>query len=189
MQEPEADEPHAPPERDHAENRVVVKFYWQQRGSPTNPSKWKGRHGLISWIRNKMGASDAPSMQACERTLVRLAEDEIVEHLRRTSLWSTRAASCPTSARSTLAAACGSAPPPLRPALRLRRLGSRRIYEPSPVVRTVADARNNVLRTEAKSMLLGVWGSGPRLTTVCGVDCKHLNRTAPYANSMLYCNT
>ena len=33
---------------------------------------------------------------------------------------------------------------------------TRRIYEPSPVVRTVADARNNVLRTEAKSMLLGV---------------------------------
>lgn len=60
---------------DHGENRIVVKFFWQQLGSPADPDEWKGRDGVISVIRRRMGKG-APSARACERTLLRLVEDE-----------------------------------------------------------------------------------------------------------------
>ena len=42
---------------------------------PKDPDSWKGRNGVISFIRQKMGA-DAPKMESCRLTLQRLAEDE-----------------------------------------------------------------------------------------------------------------
>lgn len=71
--EPE-EECSALPERDEAENRVVVKFFWKQLGCPPK-DEWKARHGVISLIRRRMGAG-APTPRTLERTLERLAEDE-----------------------------------------------------------------------------------------------------------------
>ena len=58
-----------------AENRVVVKFFWRQLGSPTDPEEWKDRNGVISVIRRRMGA-DAPAPRTVKRTLLRLVADE-----------------------------------------------------------------------------------------------------------------
>jgi len=63
------------PERDYAENRMVVKFFWKQLGSPPDAAEWKGYHGVISLIRRRMGAG-APGIRTVERTLMRLVEDE-----------------------------------------------------------------------------------------------------------------
>mmetsp|Transcript_28462 Transcript_28462/g.77057 ORF Transcript_28462/g.77057 Transcript_28462/m.77057 type:complete len:274 (+) Transcript_28462:136-957(+) len=71
-EEPEED---AAAERDDAVNRVVVKYWWMRFGKPKDPDSWKGRNGVISFIRQKMGA-DAPKMESCRLTLQRLAEDE-----------------------------------------------------------------------------------------------------------------
>ena len=72
-QEPEAEDEDKPA-RDEAENRVVVKFFWNQLGRPPK-DEWKNRHGVISLIRRRMGAG-APTVRTVERTLERLVEDE-----------------------------------------------------------------------------------------------------------------
>ena len=61
-------------ERDEYENRVVIKFFWKQLGSPTDPEEWKQRDGVISVIRRRMGKG-APVPRTVERTLQRLVED------------------------------------------------------------------------------------------------------------------
>ena len=72
--EPDAEDGDAPP-RDEADNRVVVKFFWRQLGSPADEEDWKHRHGTIALIRQRMGAG-APTPRTVERTLRRLVEDE-----------------------------------------------------------------------------------------------------------------
>mmetsp|Transcript_16275 Transcript_16275/g.41838 ORF Transcript_16275/g.41838 Transcript_16275/m.41838 type:complete len:134 (-) Transcript_16275:42-443(-) len=57
-----------PPERDEAENRVLVKFLWKRCGSPTEEAEWHGRNGAISLIRRWMGKS-APAPRTVERVL------------------------------------------------------------------------------------------------------------------------
>ena len=68
MEEPEV-------ARDEAENRIVIKYFWKQLGSPTDPEEWKERDGVIGVIRRRMGKG-APTPRTVERTLKRLAEDE-----------------------------------------------------------------------------------------------------------------
>ena len=78
--------------RDDATNRVVVKFFWNQLGKPTDPETWHGKGGVISLIRRRMGAG-APSVHACKRTLERLAEDENDDVSRRLETYSVRSIS------------------------------------------------------------------------------------------------
>ena len=73
--EPSEEEDTEQPARDEYENRVVVKFYWKQLGKPVDPDEWKGRDGVISVIRRRMGKG-APEIRTVERTLQRLVEDE-----------------------------------------------------------------------------------------------------------------
>ena len=44
QREPEPEEDDL--ERDEYENRVVIKFFWKQLGSPTDPEEWKQRDGV-----------------------------------------------------------------------------------------------------------------------------------------------
>ena len=54
-QQPEPEpEDEADASRDDYTNRVVVKFFWQQAGKPTDPAEWKHRNGVISVIRRRM---------------------------------------------------------------------------------------------------------------------------------------
>ena len=73
--ESEEEEDSSPVAANHYENRIVVKFFWQQLGSPMDPDEWKDRDGVISVIRRRMGKG-APSMETCRRTLLRLVDDE-----------------------------------------------------------------------------------------------------------------
>ena len=114
-QEAEAEDTEQPT-RDDAMNRVVVKFFWQQFGKVTDPDLWSGKGGVISLIRHRM-KSAAPSVEACRRTLERLAVDEnddvsrkmlCATHWSLTRLWSTRAALCLISCCKRRDAASGS---------------------------------------------------------------------------------
>ena len=67
----EVSEKHQPDDR---EKRVVVKFFFEQLGSPPEED-WSNRDGTISLIRAKMGES-APAVQTVRRTLLRIREEE-----------------------------------------------------------------------------------------------------------------
>ena len=56
------------------EKRLVVKFFYEQLGSPPEED-WSGPDGAILEIMRRMGSS-APSRQMVYRTLVRLAEGD-----------------------------------------------------------------------------------------------------------------
>ena len=129
---------------DEAENRVVVKFFWRQLGSPTDPDEWKRRDGVISVIRRRMGAG-APVARTVERTLQRIVEDisrypeviaKIIEY--RGGVvpdYCIQLAGCSKRKRN--------APDPSR------------IYTPSPEVAAVLGKRAKVLREKARSMVRG----------------------------------
>ena len=56
---------------DLGDQRVVIKFYYDQLGRP-NERHWQGRYGTISRIRARMGVLCAPDMPTVRRTLLRL---------------------------------------------------------------------------------------------------------------------
>jgi hypothetical protein len=64
-------EPEEAVAKDYGDQRVVIKFFYEQFGSPPE-SEWKGRYGTVSRIRLRMGDC-APKADTVHRTLVRLA--------------------------------------------------------------------------------------------------------------------
>jgi hypothetical protein len=50
----------SPPERDEAENHVVVKFFWKQLVLPTDREIWKSQHGRVGSARAPEPAGTVP---------------------------------------------------------------------------------------------------------------------------------
>ena len=60
-----------PSTHDVGDQRVVIKFFYDELGRP-NERHWQGRYGTISRIRTRIGLSCAPDMPTVRRTLLRL---------------------------------------------------------------------------------------------------------------------
>ena len=60
--------------KDYGDQRVVIKFFYEQFGSPPE-EQWKHRYGTISRIRSMMGDC-APKPDTVERTLKRIRDGD-----------------------------------------------------------------------------------------------------------------